>query len=85
MQYGRTSISIEPVNIRGYKRYQLVARTKYRPAPGGYIGKTMSVVGQWREGYSTKAQALIDAKRLRQMVRDGASHFELCTCIHTSI
>ena len=84
-QFGVTSISIEPVNIRGFKRYQLVARTKYRPSPGAYIGKCCSVVGDWREGYSTKAQALQDAKELRQMVRNGASHYELCTCNLTSI
>jgi hypothetical protein len=86
MQYGITSISIEPLSIRGLKRYQLVARTKWRPEPGfTHISKTVSVVGDWREGYTTKSQALIDAKQLRQMVRDGASHWELCTCNLTSV
>ncbi len=71
----RTSITLEPVNIRGLLRYQIVARTKYNKSEGG--GCTASVLGDWRNGYTHKSHAQEHVKTLRSMVREGASPFEL--------
>ena len=85
----RTSITLEPVNIRGQKRYQIVARTTYNKAEGG--GKTVSVAGDWRNGYTLKSNAQEHIKTLRQMVREGvppqwvASHFELSSRYHFTL
>ena len=73
----RTSIQPKPVLIRGLRRYILVARTTYPGTNNGQPQVTVSVVGDWREGYTTKAEALKDARPLRQMVREGATHHEL--------
>ena len=71
----RTSITLEPVSIRGLRRYQIVSRTKYNKSEGG--GCTVSVLGDWRNGYTYKSQAQEHLKTLRSMVREGASPFEL--------
>ena len=75
----RTSIQPRPALIRGLRRYILVARTTYPGTNNGQPRVTVSVVGDWREGYTTKAEALRDARPLRQMVREGATNHELCT------
>ena len=74
----RTSIQPRPTLIRGLRRYILVARTTYPGTNNGQPRVTTSVVGDWREGYTTKAEALRDARPLRQMVRNGATMMELC-------
>ena len=77
----RTSIKPRPVLVRGMRRHVLIARTTY---PRGE-GVTASVVGDWREGDTTRAEALRAALPLRAMVRAGASHFELCTAPGNSL
>ena len=73
----RTSIQHSPVLIKGRKRRILVARHTYPGGPNnGQPRVLVNVVGK-REGYATKAEANKDAKILRQMVRDGATPFEL--------
>jgi hypothetical protein len=64
--------------IRGFRRYVLIARTTY-PASKYFVQPRAFVftVGNWRDGYATKAEALRDARPLRAMVRGGASAFDL--------
>jgi len=69
----RKSIKIRTFLWRGLLRKHLVLRETH---PDGRV--FVASVGSG-EGYTTAKEATIAAQRLRQMVRDGATNYEIAT------